>query len=33
MPKEKRDKPATENRAKSRIPTFKTIEEEAEFWD
>jgi predicted DNA binding CopG/RHH family protein len=27
------DKQATKRRPKSRIPHFKTIEEEAEFWD
>ena len=32
MAKPEQEKPITK-RVKSRIPTFKTIEEEAEFWD
>ena len=32
MARPEQQKPITK-RAKSRIPTFKTIEEEAEFWD
>ena len=33
MPKAEHEQPTTQQHTKSRIPHFKTIEEEAEFWD
>ncbi len=33
MTKIERDKPQTTKKAKARIPSFRTIEQEAEFWD
>ncbi len=33
MTHKEQEKPSTRKRAKSRIPTFKTIKEEAAFWD
>ena len=33
MTHKEQEKPSTTKRARSRVPTFKTVEEEAAFWD